>query len=180
MNWKAGHPKINPYAMPDKTHAQARVIEIAIEPKSKADQEKLLAALARLASEDTSFAFSTDHESGQTILKGVSAMPTPSRQWCRSRACSAMQRNYVLCRKAARPSQCSSTTMLRRRRIRPATIRRFGRLSECGLDRGPQPTTACPPAVPPLERRRAHLIASSGGTNARIARCRPEGNSRLQ
>jgi elongation factor G len=48
------------------------VIEIAIEPTSKADQEKLQAALARLASEDASFGFSTDYESGQTILKGVS------------------------------------------------------------------------------------------------------------
>ena len=45
------------------------VIEIAIEPKSKADQEKLGVALAKLAAEDPSFRVSTDHESGQTILK---------------------------------------------------------------------------------------------------------------
>src|SRR6185436_13541369 len=47
------------------------VIEVAIEPKSKADQEKLGVALAKLAAEDPSFRVSTDQESGQTILKGM-------------------------------------------------------------------------------------------------------------
>ncbi|MXQ09905.1 elongation factor G [Microvirga makkahensis] len=47
------------------------VIEIAIEPKSKADQEKLGLALSKLAAEDPSFRVSTDAESGQTILKGM-------------------------------------------------------------------------------------------------------------
>ena len=47
------------------------VIEIAIEPKSKADQEKLGIALSKLAAEDPSFRVSTDIESGQTILKGM-------------------------------------------------------------------------------------------------------------
>jgi len=47
------------------------VIEIAIEPKSKADQEKLGVALSKLAAEDPSFRVSTDPESGQTILKGM-------------------------------------------------------------------------------------------------------------
>jgi elongation factor G len=47
------------------------VIEIAIEPKTKADQEKMGMALARLAQEDPSFQVSTDAESGQTILKGM-------------------------------------------------------------------------------------------------------------
>ena len=47
------------------------VIEIAIEPKSKADQERLGVALQKLAAEDPSFRVSTDHESGQTILKGM-------------------------------------------------------------------------------------------------------------
>jgi elongation factor G len=49
----------------------APVIEIAIEPKSKADQEKLGIALSKLANEDPSFQVSTDVESGQTILKGM-------------------------------------------------------------------------------------------------------------
>jgi elongation factor G len=48
------------------------LVEIAIEPKSKVDQEKLSAALARLGAEDPPFHFSTDRESGQTILKGMS------------------------------------------------------------------------------------------------------------
>jgi len=47
------------------------VIEIAVEPKTKADQEKMGMALARLAAEDPSFRVSTDHESGQTIIKGM-------------------------------------------------------------------------------------------------------------
>ena len=47
------------------------VIEIAVEPKTKADQEKMGMALARLAQEDPSFQVSTDTESGQTILKGM-------------------------------------------------------------------------------------------------------------
>src|SRR5919205_297877 len=47
------------------------VIEIAIEPKSKADQEKLGLALAKLAAEDPSFRVSIDKEYGQTILKGM-------------------------------------------------------------------------------------------------------------
>jgi len=47
------------------------VIEIAVEPKTKADQEKMGAALARLATEDPSFRVAVDHESGQTIIKGM-------------------------------------------------------------------------------------------------------------
>ena len=47
------------------------VIEIAIEPQSKADQEKLGVALAKLVAEDPSFRVHTDQESGQTILKGM-------------------------------------------------------------------------------------------------------------
>src|SRR5580658_4038209 len=47
------------------------VIEIAIEPKSKADQEKLGVALQKLAAEDPTFRVSTDQESGQTILRGM-------------------------------------------------------------------------------------------------------------
>jgi elongation factor G len=47
------------------------VIEIAVEPKTKVDQERLGVALSRLAAEDPSFRVSTDPESGQTILKGM-------------------------------------------------------------------------------------------------------------
>jgi len=62
----ADHPVIL-----EKMEFPEPVIEIAIEPKSKADQEKLGVALAKLAAEDPSFRVSTDHESGQTILKGM-------------------------------------------------------------------------------------------------------------
>ena len=47
------------------------VIEIAVEPKTKGDQEKMGAALARLAQEDPSFRVASDDESGQTIIKGM-------------------------------------------------------------------------------------------------------------
>ena len=47
------------------------VIEIAVEPKTKADQEKMGEALQRLAKEDPSFRVSSDNESGQTIIKGM-------------------------------------------------------------------------------------------------------------
>ncbi len=47
------------------------VIEIAVEPKTKADQEKMSAGLQRLAAEDPSFRVETDIESGQTIMKGM-------------------------------------------------------------------------------------------------------------
>ena len=47
------------------------VIEIAVEPKTKADQEKMSQGLQRLAAEDPSFRVETDLESGQTIMKGM-------------------------------------------------------------------------------------------------------------
>ena len=47
------------------------VIEVAVEPKTKADQERIAAALGRLAMEDPSFKVSVDGESGQTIIKGM-------------------------------------------------------------------------------------------------------------
>jgi elongation factor G len=47
------------------------VIEIAVEPKTKGDQEKMSQGLARLAAEDPSFKVETDIESGQTIMKGM-------------------------------------------------------------------------------------------------------------
>ena len=47
------------------------VIEIAVEPKSKNDQEKMSTGLQRLAAEDPSFQVSSDAESGQTIMRGM-------------------------------------------------------------------------------------------------------------
>jgi len=47
------------------------VIEVAVEPKTKGDQEKLSVALGRLAQEDPSFRVSVDQESGQTLIKGM-------------------------------------------------------------------------------------------------------------
>jgi elongation factor G len=47
------------------------VIEMSVEPKTKADQEKMAIALGKLVAEDPSFRVSTDQESGQTIIKGM-------------------------------------------------------------------------------------------------------------
>jgi elongation factor G len=47
------------------------VIEVAVEPKTKSDQEKMGTALARLAAEDPSFRVTSDIESGQTVIKGM-------------------------------------------------------------------------------------------------------------
>ena len=55
----------------EKMDFPAPVIEIAIEPKSKADQEKLGVALAKMVAEDPSFTVFTDQESGQTVMKGM-------------------------------------------------------------------------------------------------------------
>jgi elongation factor G len=74
VDWKSGHPKINPYPVTDEVYRQPRPVEIAIEPKSKADGEKLGIALVKLAAEDPAFEASTDPESGQTILTGVSEL----------------------------------------------------------------------------------------------------------
>jgi elongation factor G len=58
--------------MADDLHTQPPwLVEIAIEPKSKADREVLDITLAKLAAEDPSFRVLTDQESGQTILKGM-------------------------------------------------------------------------------------------------------------
>ncbi|MFZ0098549.1 MAG: elongation factor G [Gemmobacter sp.] len=60
----------NPVVLETMTFPEP-VIEIAVEPKSKADQEKMGIALARLAAEDPSFRVETNFESGQTIMKGM-------------------------------------------------------------------------------------------------------------
>jgi elongation factor G len=67
---EAERPRIR--KMPDEAPERPFLIEIAIEPKTKADRQKLGEALAALAAEDSSFVVSTDVESGQTILKGTS------------------------------------------------------------------------------------------------------------
>ena len=59
--------------MADNIHTEP-LIEIAIEPKTRADQEKLSVALTDLTAEDPSFRVSTDQESGQTIMKGMSEL----------------------------------------------------------------------------------------------------------
>lgn len=60
----------NPIVL-EKMEFPEPVIEIAIEPKTKADQEKMGLALSRLASEDPSFRVTTDQETGQTVIKGM-------------------------------------------------------------------------------------------------------------
>merc|ERR1712194_482224 len=47
------------------------VIKVSVEPKTKADQEKMTMALVKLAAEDPSFRFSRDEDSGQTVIEGM-------------------------------------------------------------------------------------------------------------
>ena len=61
---------INPIIL-EKMDFPDPVIEVAVEPKTKADHEKMGTALGRLAQEDPSFRVTTDEESGQTIIKGM-------------------------------------------------------------------------------------------------------------
>ena len=72
-NTKTGDTLCDPNApiILEKMDFPEPVIEVAVEPKTKADQEKMSLALARLASEDPSFRVSSDVESGQTIIKGM-------------------------------------------------------------------------------------------------------------
>ena len=66
--------------MADDIHTQPPwLVEVAIEPKSKADREVLDITLAKLAAEDPSFRVSTDQESGQTILKGMGELHLDSK-----------------------------------------------------------------------------------------------------
>lgn len=60
----------NPIALESMTFPKP-VIEVAVEPKTKADQEKMDIALKRLADEDPTFQVKTDHESGQTLISGM-------------------------------------------------------------------------------------------------------------
>jgi elongation factor G len=55
----------------EKMNIPIPVIQVAVEPKTKADQEKMGMALQRLAKEDPSFRVSTDEESGQTLIAGM-------------------------------------------------------------------------------------------------------------
>ena len=55
----------------ESIHFPEPVISVAIEPKTKADQDKMGIALAKLAEEDPSFRTYTDHETGQTIISGM-------------------------------------------------------------------------------------------------------------
>ena len=66
--------------MVDDTHTQPPwLVEVAVEPTSKADREKFDIALATLAAEDPSFRVSTDLESGLTILKGMGELHLDSK-----------------------------------------------------------------------------------------------------
>ena len=59
----------------EKMNFPEPVISVAVEPKTKEDQEKMGIALGRLAQEDPSFKMRTDEESGQTIISGMGALP---------------------------------------------------------------------------------------------------------
>ena len=97
----------------------APVIQVAIEPKSKGDQEKLGVAIQRLAEEDPSFQVHSDEETGQTIIGGMGELHLEvlvdrMRASSGSRPTSASRRSRTA-RRSARPSSVSTT----RTRSRP-------------------------------------------------------------
>ncbi|MBR0685463.1 hypothetical protein JQ594_06020 [Bradyrhizobium manausense] len=110
VNWKSGTPRINPYVTANEMFSQPRLVEIAIEPKSKADAEKLSIALATLAAEDPAFDMSIDHDSGQIILKGVSELHLDAKL-------EALRRSYDI-----DPTVGAPQVAFRERITRPAEV----------------------------------------------------------
>jgi elongation factor G len=95
------------------------VIQVAVEPKTKADQEKLGIAIQRLAEEDPTFQVSLDQESGQTILAGMGelhleVLVNRMKSDYRSRPTSASRRWPTARRSAARWTSTSTPTRSRR------------------------------------------------------------------
>ena len=102
----------------------APVIQVAIEPKSKGDQEKLGVAIQRLSEEDPSFQVHSDEETGQTIIGGMGELHLEvlvdrMRREFRSRPTSVSRRSRTV-RRSARPSSVS-TTPTRSRPVVPAS-----------------------------------------------------------
>ncbi len=135
------------------------VIEIAIEPKSKADQEKLGVALAKLVAEIASFRVSTDQESGQTIIEeGVGNSTSTSRS-------------------------TSSSVLIRSmpisvRRKSPTARRSPGRRPSISPIRSRPAATANTPRSRSLPSRAHPASASSLKTKSSAARCRRSSSRR--
>ncbi len=105
------------------------VIEIAIEPKTKADQEKMGIALNRLAAEDPSFRVKSDEESGQTIIAGMGEL------------------HLILDTRLGRASVMATISSSNRRssaaRFRRNTFRVFRRVSKASWVRVRSPASRC-------------------------------------
>ena len=129
------------------------VIEIAIEPKSKADQEKLGVALAKLVAEDPSFRVQTDQESGQTIIRGMGELHLDIKV-------DILKRTYKV------DANIGAPQVAYREKITRAG---HGRLHAQEADRRPRPVRAG------QDRRRAGRSpapASSSRTRSSAVRCR--------
>jgi elongation factor G len=100
------------------------VIEIAVEPKSKADQEKMGLALARLAAEDPSFRVETDIESGQTIMKGMGELHLDI-------LIDRMRREFKVEANIGAPQVAYRETISREAEIDYTHKKQFGRLRGC-------------------------------------------------
>ena len=141
------------------------VIHVAIEPKTKGDQEKLGTAIQRLAEEDPTFQVRTDEETGQTIIAGMGELHLESSSTAcgassRSRPTSASRRWPTARRSAA--GRASSTTPTRSRPVAPASSPRSRSTIEPLDDRDGAATSsstrspvADPARVHPGGRRRA-------------------------
>ncbi len=106
----------------------APVIHVAVEPKSKGDQEKLGTAIQRLSEEDPTFQVRTDEETGQTIIAGMGELPPRGAR--RSDATSSASKRtsanlQVAYRETIRKACRRSTTSTRSRRAARASSRRL-------------------------------------------------------
>ena len=129
------------------------VIEIAIEPKSKADQEKLGVALAKLAAEDPSFRVSTDQESGQTIIKGMGELHLDIKV-------DILKRTYKVDANIGAPQ-----VAYREKITRPATRRLHAQEADRRLTASSRASRSSPSRARPAR-------ASSSRTRSSAARCR--------
>ena len=131
------------------------VIEIAVEPKTKGDQEKMGQALARLATEDPSFRVAVDHESGQTIIKGMGELHLEI-------IVDRMKREFKVDANVGAPQVAYRETITRagRDRLHPQEADRRRRASS--------PASRC------ASSRCRRARASSSRTRSSAARCRKE------
>ncbi|MBM3217049.1 elongation factor G, partial [Candidatus Poribacteria bacterium] len=109
----------------ESMHFPDPVLKIAIEPKTKADQEKLATALQRLSEEDPTFRVSTDPESGQTLIEGMGELHLEV-------LVDRMRREYRVEANVGRPQVAYRETIRRAARSEERFVRQTGGRGQFG------------------------------------------------